>query len=254
MDALQQIGGERPVLRWGGLAGVLGGVLFLFVFVFVGAVVGPDPAGPAGPVTRFPEIKAARTLENGLYLVVIALFVVHFLALYRALRSTSLAPALFGSVLAMVGLAVLAAGALPHVATTRLSDLYHAAGATAQDQATVVLLWQANQGIFDALLAAGLVLVPIGLVALGVAMLRAPAFGRGFGGATVALGVIGIGSASAVLLDPLSPIAVVGFLALIVFHLVLGWKVHRISTAPVATSSALPADERRLAAADAGSA
>ena len=97
-------------------------------------------------------------------------------------------------------------------------------------------------------------LVPIGLVALGVAMLRASAFGRGFGGATVALGVIGIGSASAVLLDPLSPIAVVGFLALIVFHLVLGWKVHRISKAPVATSGALPADERRLAAADAGSA
>lgn len=252
MNVLQQVEGDKGVLRWGGLAGVLGGVIFLFVFVFVGAVVGPDPAGPAGPVTRFPEIKAARTLENGLYLVVIALFVIHFLALYRALRGSSLALALFGSVLAIVGLAVLAAGALPHVATTRLSDLYHTAGATPQHQATVVLLWQANQGIFDSLLAAGLVLMPIGLVALGVAMLQAPAFGKGFGGATVALGVIGIGSASALLLDPLSPVAVVGFLALIVFHLVLGWNVHRLSRAPVGTGSALPADERRLAAADLG--
>jgi hypothetical protein len=247
MNALPHVEAEQSLLRWGGLAGILGGVLFLFVFVFVGAVVGPDPAGPAGPVIRFPEIKAARTLENGLYLVVIALFVIHFLALYRALRGSSLALALVGSVLGIMGLAVLAAGALPHVATTRLSDLYHAAGASAQDQATVVMLWQANQGIFDALLAAGLVLLPIGLVAVGIAMLRAPAFGKGFGGATVGLGVVGIGSATALLLDPLSPIAVVGFLALIVFHLVLGWKVHRLSSAPVDRSSA-----RRFPAADPG--
>jgi hypothetical protein len=246
MSALPHVEAEKSLFRWGGLAGILGGVLFLFVFVFVGAVVGPDPAGPAGPVTRFPEIRAARTLENALYLVVLALFVIHFLALYRALRGASLAPALFGSVVGIVGLAVLAAGALPHVATTRLSDLYHAPGATPQDQATVVLLWQANQGIFDALLAVGLVLLPIGLVALGVAMLRAPAFGKGFGGATVALGVLGTGSASALLLDPLSPVAVVGFLALIVFHLVLGWKVHRLSTPPVRSSA------HRLTAADVG--
>jgi hypothetical protein len=247
MDALSQIEAEKSLFRWGGLAGILGGVLFLFVFVFVGAVVGPDPAGPAGPVSRFPEIRGARTLENTLYLVVLALFVIHFLALYRALRGASLGPALFGSVIGIVGLAVLAAGALPHVATTRLSDLYHAPGATPQEQATVVLLWQANQGIFDALLAVGLVLVPIGLIGLGVAMLRAPAFGKGFGGATVALGVIGIGSASVLLLDPLSPVAALGFLALIVFHLALGWKVIRLSSAPIGSSSA-----SRLTAADVG--
>jgi hypothetical protein len=121
---------------------------------------------------------------------------------------------------------------LPHVATTRLSDLFHAPGATPQDQATVVLLWQASQGIFDALLAVGLVFLPISLVALGVAMLRATGFGKGFGGATVALGAIGIGAASNLLLDPLSPIAVVGFLALIVFHLALGRKVYRLSRVP----------------------
>ena len=63
-------------------------------------------------------------------------------------------------------------------------------------------------------------------------MLAAPAFGRRFGGATIALGVTGIGAASGLLIDPLSPIAVVGFLALIVFHLVLGWKVYRLSCAP----------------------
>jgi hypothetical protein len=40
---------------------------------------------------------------------------------------------------------VLAAGAIPHVVTSRLSDLYHAAGVSPDEQATLVLLWQANQ-------------------------------------------------------------------------------------------------------------
>ena len=251
MITFQQLEEERALMRWGGLAGIIGGVLFLFVFVFVGAIVGPDPAGPEGPVSRFPEIKAARTLENTLYLAVLALWVIPFLALYRALRGISLAPALFGSVLGILGLAVLAAGALPHVATTRLADLYHAPGAAPEDQATIALLWQANQGIFDALLVAGLVLLPIGLVSLGVAMLKAPSFGSRFGGATVALGLAGIGSAAAVLIDPLSPLAVVGFLALILFHLVIGWKVLGLSRAPNG-SPARPADDRGLAAADIG--
>ena len=68
---------------------------------------------------EFPDIRAARTVEDSLYLVVLILWVAHFLALYRALRETRLAPALFGSVLGIVGLGVLAAGALPHVATAR---------------------------------------------------------------------------------------------------------------------------------------
>lgn len=232
MDSWQHVVKDRSLLRWGGLAGLVGGALLLFVFVFVGAVVGPDPAGLEGPVARFPEISAARTLENFLYLAVMALWAIHVVALSRALAGVSLAPALFGSVLGIAGLTVLAAGALPHVATSRLSDLYHAPGATPQDQATVALLWQANQGIFDALLAVGLVLLTIGLVALGVAMLGAPAFGRGFAGATVVLGVIGLAAASAFVLDPRSPIVVVGFLAPILVHLVLGWKLYRLSRAP----------------------
>src|SRR5215203_106373 len=192
---------EISVLRWGGLAGILGGIVFIVVFVVVIAFVGPEPAEPEGEVMRFPDKRAARTVEDSLYLVVLILWVAHFLALYRALRERSLAPALFGSVLGIVGLGVLAAGALPHVATAPISDLYHAPGATPQDQATLVLLWQATQGIFDALFGVGLLLVPIGFVALGVAMLGAPAFGRGFGGVSVVVGVVG---ASILLVDPLS--------------------------------------------------
>ena len=229
MNDLQKLEGEKSVLRWGGLAGILGGVLFILVFVIVGVFAGVDYADGEASVIKFPEIRAARTVENGLYLVVLMLWVTHFLALYRALRGTRLATALFGSVLGILGLGVLVAGALPHVATLPISDLYHAPGATPQDQATLGLIWQATQGIFDALLFAGLVLLPIGLIALGVAMLGTPAFGRGFGGVSVGLGVIGVGAAAAVLIDPGSPIAAIGVFALIIFHVVLGSKVYRLS-------------------------
>ena len=110
---------EQSVLRWGGLAGILGAIIFILVFVIVIVFVGPDSAEPEGEVMSFPDIRAARTVEDSLYLVVLILWVAHFLALYRALRETRLAPALFGSVLGIVGLGVPAAGALPHVATAR---------------------------------------------------------------------------------------------------------------------------------------
>ena len=231
MNDLQQIEQEKSVLRWGGLAGILGAIILILVFVIVIVFVRPDLTEPGGWVIRFPDIRAARTVEKSLYLVTLILWVTHFLALYRALRGKRLAPALFGSVLSILGLVVLAAGALPHVATAPLSDLYHAPGATPADQATLVLLWQATQGIFDALLIVGLTLLPIGLIALGVAMLGTPTFGKGFGRMSVVLGVAGVVAASVLLVDPHSPIAVVGIFALIVFHLVIGWKVYSLSRA-----------------------
>ena len=82
------------------------------------------------------------------------------------------------------------------------------------------------------LLVAGLVILPIGLIALGVAMFGAPAFGKGFGGVSVVLGVVWGVAACVLLVDPPSPIAVVGVFALIVFHLVLGWKVYSLSKGP----------------------
>ena len=170
---------EKSVLRWGGLAGILGAIIFVLVFVVVIVFVGADPAQPEGELMRFPDIRAARTVEDGLYLVVLILWVAHFLALYRALRGASLAPALFGSVLGIVGLGVQATGALPHVATAPISDLYHAPRSTPEDQATLVLMWQATEGIFDALFGVGLLLVPIGFIALGVAMLGAPGLWHG---------------------------------------------------------------------------
>jgi len=232
MNDLQNTEQEKSVLRWGGLAGMLGSVLFIVTFVFVGVFVG-DESSAAAWVERFPEIRWARTVENSLFLAVLVLWVPHFLALYRVLRRESLAPALFGSVLGILGLVVLAAEALPHVAQIPISDLYHAPGASPEDQATLLFLWQATQGILDAMFIVGLVLLPLGVICLGVAMLGAPAFGKGFGGAGVVLGALGVGGASLLLVDPASvPGAMAGVFTLIIFHFVLGWKVYRLSRVP----------------------
>jgi hypothetical protein len=236
MDDPARLAGERSVLRWGGLAGILGGIVFIVVFGVVIVYVGTDVPEAKESVERFPDIRAARTVENSLYLVVLVLWVPHFLALYRALRETSLAPALFGSVLSIAGLVVLMAGSLPHVATLPISDRYHAAGTTTEDQATLVLVWEATEGIFDALFVTGLFVVPLGLVALGVAMRATPAFGPGVGWFSVVLGVVGVVAAVVLLADPASPIAFAGVLALILFHLVLGWKVYRLSRTTVSES------------------
>jgi hypothetical protein len=224
---------ERSVLRWGGLAGILGGVLFIlsWVVVLAGPVGMEDPADLAGWVTRFPDIRAARVVENGIYLVALVLGVMLFLALYRALRGTSLAPALFGSVLGILGLTVLMAGAVPHIAHAPLSELYHAPGATPEDQAAIALMWQATWGIFDALLYVGFFVVPTGILLLGAGMLKAPAFGKGLGWAGVALGVVGLAAAVLQMADPASMIGALSFFAIIIFYLVLGWKVYSLSRA-----------------------
>jgi hypothetical protein len=234
MNDLQKMQQEKSVLRWGGLAGMLGGVLFVLAMVVV--IVGPvgmeDPADLAGWVTRFPDIKAARIVENVIYLVALILEVPLFLTLYRALRRTSLAPALFGSVLGIMGLAAMVVGATPHVAHAPLSDLYHAPGATPEDQATLALLWQATWGIFDAMLYVGFFVVPIGLILLGVAMLGAPTFGKRFGRVSVVLGVVGLVAAVLQMVDPSSMIGSGTYFACLIFYFVLGWKAYNLSRAP----------------------
>jgi hypothetical protein len=229
LHAAQRTHEDSSILRWGGLAGIGGSVLFLVVFAIVGIFAGPEPAGPAGPISRFPEIRVARTVENGLYLAVLALWVSVALALFHGLRRTRPAAALFGSALNIVGLGVLAAGSIPHVVTSRLSDLYHAAGVTPEEQATLVLLWQANQAMFDALLLVGLLIMPLGVILFGLAMRVDPAFGKVVGNLSVALGILGLAAATVTLVDPLSAVAALGVFALMGFHLITGWKIYRLS-------------------------
>jgi hypothetical protein len=127
---------------------------------------------------------------------------------------------------------VMVVGATPHVAHAPLSDLYHAPGATSGDQATLALLWQATWGIFDAMLYVGFFVVPIGLILLGVAMLGDPSFGKGFGGVSVVLGVVGLMAAVLQMIDASSMTGVGSYFACLVFYFALGWKVYSLSRAP----------------------
>jgi hypothetical protein len=231
MTDLQKMDQEKSVLRWGGLAGLMGVFLFILVMVVVGVFIPPDPTDLKEWVARFPDIRAVRIIENGIYLAALLFEVPLFLALYRALRKTSLAPALFGSALGIVGLVAMVVSATPHVAHAPLSDLYHAPGATPEDQATLALLWQALWGINDSMLYVGFFVVPVGLILIGVAMRGAPAFGKGLGGAIVVIGGIGLVAAVLQMVDPASMIGMGSYFAILISYLVLGWKVYNLSKA-----------------------
>jgi len=186
---------EQSVLRWGGLAAIVGGVVSILSAILGLAFWPPPPVGPCGApcfvdesVATFPAVKAAATVGYAAYFAALILLLFLFLALYRALRGSSLAPALFGSVVGIVGLTMLIAGGFPSVAFAHLSDLYHAPGATAQDQATLVLISQGVQAIFNETDAVAGILLGLAFMLLGGAMLRSAHFGRAVGGASLVLG------------------------------------------------------------------
>src|SRR5881296_846680 len=94
---------EKIVLRWGGLAGMLGGIIFIFrIVVLVG--LAPQPATTTALVMSYSDHRAALTLGDALYVAAVILWVPRFPALFRALRGTSLARGLCRSSLALRGL------------------------------------------------------------------------------------------------------------------------------------------------------
>jgi hypothetical protein len=210
--------------RWGGLAALGGSLLFVFVFILVGVVVGTDAS-----IGGFPEVRAGRTIENTLYLAALVLWIAPMLVLFRSLRDRSPGLALYASVLGIVGLTLLAAGALPHAANVGLADLYRAPGTSESERAVLAAVWEGNQGIFNMLLVTGLVVVPIGMLGLGLAMRRSPEFGKRLGAVAMGIGAIGLVAAAVLLLDPLSPVAVIGFFALVAFNGIAGWRLYSLS-------------------------
>lgn len=63
---------EGLALQWGGLAGIFGAAVFVLVFMIVAVFVQPGLTEPGEWIVRFPEVRAARTLENSLYLAALA--------------------------------------------------------------------------------------------------------------------------------------------------------------------------------------
>jgi hypothetical protein len=222
---------ERNVLRWGGLAGIVGAIIFLVSIVYQVAFVGTNTtAAGAGPVMRFPGVQTQIIVGQTLFLMGVLLFVPLYLALFRTLRASSLAPTLFAGVLSFLGLAVLAVESEPNVAMAQISAQYHAAGATAAQQATAVQIWQATQGMFNQFDTCAYIFLSIGFIVFGVAMLRAPSFGKGFSIVSGAFGVAGLVALASFPVDSaaFSPFALLTFA---VFPLLFGWKAYKLSSA-----------------------
>jgi hypothetical protein len=221
---------EKRVLRWGGLAGILGGLLFIVTIIILLTLVPAAPSTAAGLVARWPNVRVAITLGDTLYLVADMLWIALFVALYRVLRGANLAPALFGSVFSVLGVVVQLSGGLPPVVFSRISDLYNAPGATPVDQATLAFLWQGAQAMFNETDTVAFILWNVGFILLGVAMLKAPSFGKVFAGISAALGVADLIGISMFAVDS-SSFALFGILAFIIFPIIFGWKVFSLSRA-----------------------
>ncbi|MCI4336681.1 MAG: DUF4386 family protein [Thermoplasmata archaeon] len=219
---------------------MVGAVVFLVSIVYQVAFVGTNTTAPGpGPIMRFPGVQTQIIVGQTLFLVGVLLFVPLFIALYRTLRESNLAPALFGGFLSFLGLAVLAVESEPNVAMAQISAQYHAAGATAAQQATAVQLWQATQGMFNQFDTCAYIFLSAGFVVLGVAMFNAPGFGRFFGGASAAFGVAGLIALASFAVDSaaFSPFALLTFA---VFPLLMGWKVFALSKASPSSAGAAP--------------
>jgi hypothetical protein len=231
MNNSQMIEQEKNVLQWGGLAGILGGIFFILSMVVVVGFVPADPPSLTELVARFPDVQILRAVENVLYLLGLVLGIPLILALFFSLRKTSLAPALFGSAIGMVGLIGMIVFATPHVAHSPLSEIYHTPGITLEAQETLGLIWQAIWGVADTPLYVGFFLGMLGFTLLGMAMFGSQDFGRGLRWVSVVIGAAGFVAALLQLIDPASDIGALSFFAYIIFYFVLGIKIYLLSKA-----------------------
>ena len=228
IDVAEPISKEKNFLRWGGFAGILAGIFFILTIVTLVQFGPSTTATPAQLVMKYPDARTGLAVGNGFYFLVSVSLVGLILGLYRPLRGPSPGPAIFGAVLYVLGLGVTFIEDTTQVAFDPISNLYHAPGATATDQATLTLLWQATQGMFNEFDVAATLLLSTGLIALGVAMMRAPAFGKVFGGLSAGFGaaqIVGISlfSTNSVAYAPFA------LLAFFIFPVLFGWKLYSLS-------------------------
>ncbi|HZY48003.1 MAG TPA: hypothetical protein VFE96_09430 [Candidatus Bathyarchaeia archaeon] len=223
---------EKPVLRWGGLAGILGGIVFLFVPIVLFGFVPPAPSDPSAVVARFPSVSMAITVGNNLNFISDMLDLALLVALYRALRGTNFAPALFGTVMSILGLGVIFTETQTQVAFAPLSDLYHASGSTVAQQQQLGLIWAATQAMFFELDTAAGLLLSLGFIVLAIGMIKAPGFGKTTGVISAVLAALSlIGISLIPVLGETSVVAVLAVPVFIVLPILWGWKTYRLSKA-----------------------
>lgn len=217
---------NQQLRQWGGVAGMVGAALLLGAGLVVGIMGLPD-ASDVETLTDFEDIRSGRIAEHFLYLGSLIFLALHVLTLYRFLRRDHPAAALFGAATAAFGFVIMAASSLLHVATSPLSDLYVSADTPADDLPSIEYAWHAGQSVFDTMLTTGVLLVPIGLLLLGVAMLAGSTFTRALGWFTVGLSAVGTLGAVIAVVDPGSAFSALGVVAIALVGATTGWHLLR---------------------------
>ena len=214
---------DRQLCRWGGIAALAGVVLMVGAGVTVSALGLPD-ASDVETLRDFDDIETGRIFEHFLYLGALMLFALHVAVLNRLLAPAHRPAALFGAVMTEVGLVIMAASSMLHVSTSPLSQLYVDPNTPADDLASIEHAWHGAQSVFDTMLATGLLLVPIGIMLFGLAMLHTLEFGPRLAWLSIAVGALGFIGAVIESVDPGLEFSAVAVLALVVFHLSTGWR------------------------------
>ncbi len=235
---------HKSVLRLGGIGGLLAGVLFVLGLA-IDLSSRPPFVSFEQSLERFPEWIVAHIVGFGLLLAAVILATALLLALYRALRGTTLALALYGGVLGVLGL-IMFAFLFAHDITVlpAVSDLY-ADATTDAERMTIIHLYVVGSRVPG--LALGLVasvLVSVSFISLGAAMMGNPEFGKGLGGVTVAFGVVALGAQislrvaftsvageTAAASGALAAAGAVPLILLVAFLLLFGWKAFSMSRA-----------------------
>jgi hypothetical protein len=206
-------------------------VLLLIGSVAVVVGFGLPDASDSETLTEFADIKSTRIAEHFFYLGALMLFALHTLVLHRLLARAHPPAALFGTAVAEFGLVALAASSLLHVSTSPLADLYSSPETPSEDLPAIEYAWRGAQSVFDTMLATGLLLLPIGIVLLGVAMRRASAFGPRVGWAAITLGGIGVVGATVEVIDPAIEASAASLLGAVVLFVITGWRMLTLARA-----------------------
>jgi hypothetical protein len=228
--------GERQLARWGGAVGLGGVALMLLTFTVVIGMDLPD-ASDAETLTDFADIETGRIVEHLLYLGALILFTLHLAVLYQLLKTAHWPAALFGTALSTIGLIIMSASSLLHVSTSPLADLYTDPTTPPEELSSIEYAWRGAQSVFDSMLATGLVLVPIGMVLLGVAMRRSPRFGPRLAWLSIGLAAIGVVGATAEIIDQALEFSAASVLAIVVFQAATGWRTLRLGRSDDAAAS-----------------
>lgn len=229
MNTVKNINQDTSVLKWGGWIGILGGVFMIISMIVAMVFVPADPPTYSELVARFPDVLPLRVAENVFYLIGLVSGIPLALSVFWSLRKSSLAPALFGTALVSTGLISMIVMATPHVAHSRISDLYQMSGTTPAAQETLGLMWQATWGITDIPLYVGFFVGTLGFILIGIATFGSPEYGKILRWVCVALGTLGFAAATLQFIFPSADYGAVSFLTYIILYFVLGVKICRLA-------------------------